>query len=43
MNKTFKSFLTLQGKDRKDFFEQAAKRLYTEAGHIEKDFWVCPT
>lgn len=41
MNKTFKSFLTLQEKDRKDVFEQAAKRLYTEAGYIEKDFWVC--
>ena len=43
MNGTYKAFLTLPQRDRRDVFEAAARRLDTLPGYVEKDFWVCLT
>ncbi len=41
MNGAFVSFFALPEQDKRDVFEEAARRLGTLPGYVEKDFWVC--
>ena len=41
MNGGFDSLLFLPEQDRRDVFQEAASRLDTLPGYVEKDFWVC--
>ena len=37
----FASFLSFPDQDRRDVFEQTARRLDTSPGYVEKDLWLC--
>ena len=41
MTGSFRGFLQLPQRDRRDVFGAAASRLDTLPSHVEKDFWVC--